>query len=290
MQNPSKMNSFPHWLKFKIPPTDGFTEVNSLTSTLKIDTVCKSALCPNRPECWSRKIATFLLLGDTCTRKCKFCGIKKGIPTLPDPLEKDKILHALETLQLNYIVLTMVTRDDLSDGGASHISEVVKYIKEKHPMKKVEVLVSDFGGNEIAIKTIIDAKPDVFSHNIETVERLCKIVRDPKCSYRLSLRVLETAKNLSSEVIIKSGFMVGLGETEEEILKSLTDLKEVGCKIVTIGQYLQPTKKNYPVIEFIHPEKFNFYSKWAKNNLNLTVLAGPEVRSSYQADFWCSQK
>ncbi|MCX8065462.1 MAG: lipoyl synthase [Candidatus Hydrogenedentes bacterium] len=289
MKNINGIHDFPQWLRFRAPSKGNGREVELLISTLKIDTVCKSALCPNRPVCWSRKIATFLLLGDTCTRNCKFCAVKKGIPLTPDPLEKEKILHALEILRLKYVVLTMVTRDDLPDGGAFHISEIVKHIRNKIPEIKIEVLVSDFGGNEESLKTILDSGPDVFSHNIETVERLCGVVRDRRCSYTTSLKVLETVNKLSPDTIIKSGLMLGLGEMEIEVLKTLRDLKNSGCKIVTIGQYLQPTKNNYPVKEFIQPDKFRFYSDWAKEKLGLAVIAGPEVRSSYKADFWYSE-
>lgn len=290
MNSVGSKNSFPPWLKFRVPDGKDKNEVAQLISTLNIDTVCESALCPNRGVCWSKKVATFLLLGNICTRKCKFCAVKKGIPLPPDPSEKDKILTAVKTLKLRYVVLTMVTRDDLPDGGASHISEVVKNIKYNIPELKIEVLTSDFGGNKDSIKIVLESMPDVFSHNIETVERLCKEVRDKKCSYRMSLKVLETAKNLSPDTIIKSGFMIGLGEEEKEIFITLEELKSIGCEIVTIGQYLQPTKNNYPVKEFVHPDKFKFYSQWAKEELNLTVIAGPEVRSSYQADFWVNEK
>ncbi len=278
---------FPHWIRFKVPNTDKIQQIHSLLEDMGIATVCKSALCPNRPECWSRKTATFLLLGDICSRHCSFCAVKKGKPTPPDPLEKDKILKAVEIMGLQYIVLTMVTRDDLPDGGAEHISNIVLSLKEKFPERKVEVLVSDFQGDISSLNTILNAKPDVFSHNLETVERLCPVVRDKNCAYRVSLNVLKKVKEISPLTKTKSGIMVGLGETRDEVIQTLKDLNSVGCSIVTIGQYLQPTSKQLPVSEFISPDEFHYYVQWARNNLPLKVIAGPEVRSSYLADFWC---
>ncbi len=278
---------FPDWIRFKIPDTGEVKQIHSLLENIGIATVCKSALCPNRPECWSRKTATFLLLGDICSRRCSFCAVKKGNPIALDPMEKDKILKAVELMGLQYIILTMVTRDDLPDGGAEHISNIVSSIKEKFPERKIEVLVSDFQGDTSSLHTILKAKPDVFSHNLETVERLCPVVRDRKCSYRLSLEVLKKVKEMSAEIKTKSGIMVGLGETQKEVLQTLIDLNNVGCSVVTIGQYLQPTSKQLAVSEFISPDEFRYYEQWAKDNLSLKVIAGPEVRSSYHADFWC---
>ena len=280
---------FPDWIRFKVPDTNEVKQVYSLLEEIGIATVCKSALCPNRPECWSRKTATFLLLGDICSRRCSFCAVKKGQPLPPDPFEKDKIIKAVKVMGLKYIILTMVTRDDLLDGGAKHISDIVISLKETFPERKVEVLVSDFQGNVSSLETILKAKPDIFSHNLETVERLCPMVRDKKCSYRVSLDVLKKAKEISPETKIKSGIMVGLSETRDEILQTLKDLDSIGCSIVTIGQYLQPTIRQLPVSDFISPDEFKFYEEWANNNLSLKVIAGPEVRSSYHADFWCKE-
>lgn len=281
--------SFPDWIRFKVPDTNEIKQVHSLLEEIGIATVCKSALCPNRPECWSRKTATFLLLGDICSRRCSFCAVKKGQPLPPDPLERDKIIKAVEIMGLQYIILTMVTRDDLLDGGAKHISDIVISLKENFPERKVEVLVSDFQGNLSSLETILKSKPDVFSHNLETVERLCPIVRDKKCSYRVSLDVLKKVKEISPETKTKSGIMVGLSETRDEVLQTLKDLDYIGCSIVTIGQYLQPTIRQLPVSDFIAPDEFKFYEEWANNNLSLKVIAGPEVRSSYHADFWCKE-
>ncbi|HOV32411.1 MAG TPA: lipoyl synthase [Candidatus Hydrogenedens sp.] len=285
----NKKSSFPSWIRFRIPESDELSNVHLFLDNMGISTVCRSALCPNRLECWSHKTATFLLLGEVCSRKCAFCAIKKGIPTPIDLQEKDKIIKAVEVMELQYIVLTMVTRDDLPDGGAGHIAEIVLELKHKFPERKVEVLVSDLQGNIISIKTIINSKPDVFSHNIETVQRLCPKIRDSKYSYSLSLEVLGKAKELSSKIKTKSGFMLGLGETNDEVLQTLKDLNNIGCSIVTIGQYLQPTKKQVPVVRFVTPDEFNFYTHWAEENLSLKVIAGPEVRSSYHADFWCKE-
>ncbi len=280
---------FPEWIRFKVPDTEDIKQVHSLLEHLQIATVCKSALCPNRPECWSRKTATFLLLGDVCSRRCTFCAVKKGSTLSPDPLEKDKILQAVEVMELQYIILTMVTRDDLPDGGAKHIAEIVSCLKKNHPERRVEVLVSDFQGNVSSLETILESKPDVFAHNLETVERLCSIVRDKRCSYSLSLNVLKKVKELSPEMKTKSGIMVGLGETKDEVLQTLNDLEDSGCSVVTIGQYLQPTPKQLPVSRFVSPDEFRFYENWAKENLKLKVISGPEVRSSYHADFWCRE-
>ena len=285
----NKKSSFPSWIRFRIPESGELSKVHLFLNDMGISTVCKSALCPNRLECWSRKTATFLLLGEVCSRKCSFCAIKKGTPTMIDLQEKDKIVKAVEVMELQYIVLTMVTRDDLPDGGAEHIAEIVIELKNKFPERKVEVLVSDFQGNVSSIKTIVDSKPDVFSHNVETVERLCSQIRDSKYSYNLSLEVLRKIRELSPEIKTKSGFMVGLGETNDEVLETLKDLDDIGCSIVTIGQYLQPTTKQVPVLKFVTPEEFRFYEDWAERNLSIKVIAGPEVRSSYHADFWCKE-
>ncbi len=285
----NKKSYFPSWIRFRIPESEELSKVHFLLNNMGISTVCKSALCPNRLECWSRKTATFLLLGEVCSRKCSFCAIKKGTPTPIDLQEKDKIIKAVEIMELKYIVLTMVTRDDLPDGGAGHIAEIILELKNKFPDRKVEVLVSDFQGNTSSIKTIIDSKPDVFSHNIETVQRLCSKIRDSKYSYNRSLEVLRKVKELSPEIKTKSGFMVGLGETNDEVLETLKDLDDIGCSIVTIGQYLQPTTKQVPVARFVSPEEFNSYKNWAEKKLSLKVIAGPEVRSSYHADFWCKE-
>lgn len=285
----NKKSYFPSWIRFRIPESEELSKVHFLLNNMGISTVCKSALCPNRLECWSRKTATFLLLGEVCSRKCSFCAIKKGTPTPIDLQEKDKIIKAVEIMELKYIVLTMVTRDDLPDGGAGHIAEIILELKNKFPDRKVEVLVSDFQGNTSSIKTIIDSKPDVFSHNIETVQRLCSKIRDSKYSYNRSLEVLRKVKELSPEIKTKSGFMVGLGETNDEVLETLKDLDDIGCSIITIGQYLQPTTKQVPVARFVSPEEFNSYKNWADKKLSLKVIAGPEVRSSYHADFWCKE-
>ncbi len=282
--------SFPDWIRFKIPDTETTKQIQFFLGNMEISTVCKSALCPNRPECWSHKTATFLLLGNVCSRRCSFCAVKKGQPGAPDTAEKNKILKAVEYMGLQYIILTMVTRDDLPDGGAKHISEVITSLKENFPDRKVEVLVSDFEGNIASLKTILETKPDVFAHNLETVERLCPIVRDKKCSYHISLDVLKKVKELYPEIKTKSGIMVGLGETKDEIFQTLKDLENVGCSIVTIGQYLQPTAKQLPVSHFLSPEEFHFFEQWAENNLTLKVIAGPEVRSSYHADYWCKER
>lgn len=283
-------NPLPHWLHFRANYSAESKYLNNILKDLQLNTVCQGALCPNKPICWARKTATFLLLGDTCTRHCHFCSVKKGKPLPPDPLEPDKIEKAVERLNLHYVVLTMVTRDDLPDGGASHVAKTVENLKEKHPNIKVEILVSDFLGNPESIKTILKSNPDVFAHNIETVNRLTKLVRDNKCSYERSIDVLKTAKEVNSSLQTKSGLMVGLGENHEEVLQAINDLYLVGCSIITIGQYLQPTKKQIPVQRFVHPSEFEQYKKWAAERYPITIIAGPNVRSSYLADIWCNNQ
>ncbi|RME61446.1 MAG: lipoyl synthase, partial [Candidatus Dadabacteria bacterium] len=250
----------PRWLKVKAPGSPTFLETRKLVKGLRLHTVCEEAHCPNIGECWSHRTATFMILGEYCTRRCHFCAVKDGTPeTLkpPDPLEPYRVGLAVKKLALKHIVVTSVDRDDLPDFGAEHFLRTTRAIKAHNPHCRVELLVPDFNGSFESIKTVMSGEVDVLNHNIETVPRLYKKVR-PKASYEQSLRILRWAKELKPEALTKSGIMVGLGETIDEILAVMDDLRENMVDIMTIGQYLRPTKKQMPVREFYTPEEFNF--------------------------------
>lgn len=255
---------------------------------LSLSTVCQEALCPNIDECWSGGgTATFMLMGDTCTRACRFCGVKTGNPQgILDKDEPYKVGQAISQMNLDYIVLTSVDRDDLPDQGAEHFALTIETIKENRPDMIIEVLTPDFSAQEELIKRVLRAKPDIFAHNIETVEELSPQVRDRRADYRQSLKVLEKIKALSPKQYTKTSLMLGLGESDEQILQSLKDLKSVGCDVITFGQYLAPTKRHarhLPVSEYIHPQKFDHWANVAKEMNFLYVASGPLVRSSYKA-------
>jgi len=258
-----------------------YSHVAHVLSNQKLHTVCQSAKCPNRHGCWSAGTATFMIMGDTCTRNCAFCGIANG---KPQPLEKDegaRIAEAVSSMKLDYVVITSVTRDDLPNGGADHFAGVIQHVKALKHKPAVEVLIPDFYGDPAALDLIIDAAPDVFNHNIETVERLQSMIR-PQASYRCSMRVLSyLAKNESH--LVKSGIMVGLGETDEEVLQTITDLANAGCRVLTIGQYLSPGKTSLPVQRYVSPDVFDFYGVEALKRGFKAVASAPMVRSSYQA-------
>lgn len=258
-----------------------------MLSELKLATVCQEALCPNIDECWGGGTATFMLMGDTCTRACRFCGVKTGNPKgVLDQEEPEKVGWAISQLDLSYIVITSVDRDDLPDQGAEHFARTIEVIKSNRPEMIIEVLTPDFSGEEKLIKRILDAGPEVFAHNIETVEALSRKVRDRRADYGQSLFVLETAKKLKPTQYTKTSIMLGLGETDQQVLQSLRDLKDVGCDVVTFGQYLAPTKRHarhLPVTDFIPPEKFDYWAQVAKEMNFLYVASGPLVRSSYKA-------
>jgi lipoic acid synthetase len=277
----------PEWLKIRYLENDHSKHISGLMAKHKLHSVCQSAHCPNRNECWAHGTATFMVMGEYCTRACRFCAVKTLAKPPPlDPEEPKKLAEAVQSLNLRYLVLTSVTRDDLEDGGAGHIAECVRQLKEKIPNLMVEVLVPDFRANEKAIQTIIGAQPDVVSHNIETVERLTPQVRDRRASYAQSLKVIQLYKGLSGgKLTTKSGIMVGLGEKEAEVLEAMKDLRGVGVEILTIGQYLQPTKtpRHLPVIEFVHPDQFAVYKKMGYELRFKYVASGPFVRSSYRA-------
>lgn len=277
----------PTWLKVRAPAGENYTRIKGMLGELKLATVCQEARCPNMGECWSGGTATFMLMGEVCTRGCRFCNVKTGNAKLGlppvDPFEPEKVAHSISKMNLNYVVITSVDRDDMPDQGSDHFARTVKTIKKLDPNLIVEILTPDFRGDENLIKHLAAAKPNVFAHNIETVERLTPSVRDPRAKYRQSLRVLQAVKEFDASLYTKSSIMLGLGETHDEVVQTLTDLRAVNCDVVTFGQYLQPTEKHLKVIEFISPEKFSEWQKIAENMGFLYVASGPLVRSSYRA-------
>ena len=271
----------PEWLKVRLPGSGRYAEVMKSVRSSQLHTVCQSARCPNVGECWERGTATFLILGDICTRGCGFCAVETGMSAPIDVSEPQRVADAVVLLGLKYAVITSVTRDDLADGGASLFAATIREIRERIPECKIEVLIPDFEGNEKALRLVCDAAPDVLNHNIETVYRLYPFVR-PQARYWRSLQLLSRARSLGMRT--KSGFMVGLGETREEVIRTMRDLREVGCELLTIGQYLQPTPACLPVIEFISPEVFGDYRAIGLDLGFHHVESGPLVRSSYHAD------
>lgn len=270
----------PVWLKTKIPGGKNYLTVKKIVNDNNLHTVCQEAFCPNLPECWSNNTATFMILGDTCTRNCKFCDVKNGIPSNPDDDEPNRVANAVKLMKLNYVVLTSPTRDDLSDGGAKIWAETIETIKSVNQHCKVEILIPDFNGNIKNLKTVINAKPDVVGHNLETSKSLYKKIR-PEANYQQSLKLLKSAKELGAT--IKTGIMVGLGEAENEIIKIMKDAHKSGVQYFTLGQYLQPSKENVKVKEFVTPEKFEYYKNEGLKIGFTHVESGPLVRSSYHA-------
>lgn len=274
----------PEWLKVRAPGSEKYVEIKALLRSLNLATVCEEARCPNIGECWGGGTATFMLMGEVCTRGCRFCSVKTGNPRGKiDNDEPEKVGYAISQMGLDYVVITSVDRDDLPDEGSGHFARTVATIKAHKPDLLVEVLTPDFKGNQEYIGKIVDAKPDVFAHNVETVERLQKRVRDPRAGYAQSLGVLEYVKKRDPTRFTKSSLMLGLGEKDEEILQTLKDLRAVDCDVVTFGQYLQPTRTKLPVEEFVTPEKFAEWQRIAEDMGFLYVASGPLVRSSYRA-------
>lgn len=274
----------PDWLKVRAPSGDNYAKIKEMAGNLKLATVCQEAKCPNIGECWSGGTATFMLMGEVCTRGCRFCNVKTGNPKGKiDEFEPEKVAHSIAQLSLDYVVITSVDRDDLPDQGAGHFARAITAVKKLNPKLIVEILTPDFRGDMDLVKVIVDSYPDVFAHNIETVERLSPSVRDPRAKYRQSLAVLQEVKNLNPKMYTKSSIMLGLGETDEEIIQALKDLRSVGCDVVTFGQYLQPTKRHLKVIEYVTPEKFKYWQTTAESMGFLYVASGPLVRSSYRA-------
>lgn len=271
----------PAWLKVKFPSERNFFFVSNTVKKKNLHTICRSAKCPNIAECWSNKTATFLILGDTCTRKCTFCAVKKGTPSPPSPDEARSVAEAASLLDLRYVVITSVTRDDLPDGGASFFAAAIRTVKRKIPGARVEALIPDFKGEAEALETVIKAQPDILNHNLETTESLYPQINRPRKNYRLSLEVLNKAKEMGAST--KSGLMVGLGEKEEEIIQSLSDLRNVSCELLTIGQYLQPSRAHSPVKKYYSPGEFEHLKRVALDIGFRDVVSGPLVRSSYNA-------
>ncbi|MEN0066547.1 MAG: lipoyl synthase [Myxococcota bacterium] len=274
----------PPWLKVRMPGSEPYHAIRKRARQLKLATVCEEARCPNIGECWGGGTATFMVMGDTCTRGCRFCAVKTAkFPDGLDPDEPLNVAQAIAELQLNYVVITSVDRDDLPDGGASHFAAVIEHTRRESPKTRIEVLIPDFGGNIGSLLTLMMAEPDVLAHNQETVKRLTHPVRDRKASYETTLEVLRNAKSMAPKGFTKSSLMVGLGETEDEMIEAMQDLREVGCDFLTIGQYLQPTKKHLAVEEFVHPDQFARYEQLGLEMGFRYVASGPLVRSSYKA-------
>lgn len=274
----------PSWLKVRAPSGENYTRIKGMLGDLKLATVCQEAKCPNMGECWSGGTATFMLMGEVCTRGCKFCHVKTGNPKgVLDPLEPEKVAYSIAQMDLEYVVITSVDRDDLPDQGSQHFARTIRTIKKLDSHVTVEILTPDFRGDRDCIETVVGSGPDVFAHNVETVERLQKSVRDPRANYQQSLGVLKMVKEVSPKTYTKTSLMLGLGETDEEILQTLKDLRTIDCDVITFGQYLQPTERHLKVIEYITPEKFAEWQKIAEDLGFLYVASGPLVRSSYRA-------
>ncbi len=273
----------PEWLRVKAPVSAEYAETRSLMREHNLVTVCEEAACPNIGECWAQKHATMMILGSVCTRACAFCNVATGRPDLLDPHEPENVGAAVAKLALRHVVITSVDRDDLDDGGALHFAQTITAIRAQSPGTTIEILTPDFLRKDGALEVVVEARPDVFNHNLETIRRLTPEVRSV-ATYDRSLSVLRKVKERSPGTFTKSGIMLGLGETEEELLEALGDLRAAGCNLLTLGQYLQPTKKHLPVVEFIHPDKFAEHKKTAEAMGFTYVASGPLVRSSYHAD------
>ncbi len=271
----------PEWLKVRLGNNRQFTEVRELVKDQRLHTVCESARCPNLGECWSRRTATFMILGDICTRSCTFCNIEVRKPVEYDLEEPQRVAEAVKRLKLRHAVITSVARDDLSDGGARMFAETIRQIRKHQPGCRIEVLIPDFKGDSSDLDTVLEARPDILNHNLETVERLQKPLR-VQATYKRSLSVLQHAKDKG--FITKSGIMVGVGEERHEISQTLKDLRAVGCDILTVGQYLPPTKLHYPIHRYYHPDEFAAIKEEALGMGFTHVESGPLVRSSYHAD------
>ncbi|MBI1756733.1 MAG: lipoyl synthase [Fimbriimonas ginsengisoli] len=272
----------PDWLTIRLPRPDTIKEVEGMMRAKSLHTVCESARCPNLPECWTKRTATFMILGDTCTRSCGFCAIKVGRGLEIDPDEPANVAQVANDLGLKHVVVTSVARDDLPDQGAGQFAATIRELHQASPFAIVEVLTPDFKGREPLIRVVTDAKPEIYNHNVETVERLQTIVR-PQAQYGRSLGVLEKVKEIDPAIYTKSGIMLGLGETRDEVVRTLQALRQVGVDAVTIGQYLRPTMRHLPVVEFIHPVVFKEYERIGEEIGFAFVASGPFVRSSYNA-------
>ena len=271
----------PEWLKIRLHRTAAYAEVRHIVESHALHTICSSGMCPNKAECWSRRTATFMILGDICTRGCRFCATRTGRPLPPDPGEPAEIAESVRLLGLRYVVVTSVTRDDLPDGGAAHWAECVRAIRKQNPDAAIELLIPDLDARPDLLDTVLASKPDIVGHNIETVERLTPQLR-ARAKYRTSLATLRHIAERGA--VAKSGIMVGLGESDDEVLQTLHDLRDAGVRIVTLGQYLRPTLEHYPVAAYITPEKFEWYRLQALDMGFDYCASAPMVRSSYLAD------
>lgn len=278
------MSNRPDWLKVRIPSGDNFFEVRRILRSHQLNTICEDAMCPNIAECWGKhKTATFMILGNICTRACAFCAVTSGRPTEYDLMEPARVAAAIADLKLRHAVITSVDRDDLKDGGAMIFAETVREIRKLDPDVKIELLTPDFQGSLDSVKTIIDSGPDIFSHNIETVRRLYPSIRF-KSDYTTSFGLLKAARGMASKIFIKTGIMVGLGETKEEILELLQHAVEAGVDILTIGQYLRPSMKHAEIKKYYHPDEFKEFGEIGRKLGIRWVFSGPLVRSSYHAE------
>jgi lipoic acid synthetase len=289
--NPAELKPrprLPEWLRIKLPTSDTFSHTRALLDELKLHTVCESAKCPNHWECWSKGTATFMIAGDRCTRACGFCAVSTAKPFALEADEPARVAEATRRMRLKHVVITAVARDDLADGGAEHFRKTIDEVRKLNPGIVIEVLVPDFNDSDAAIETVLAANPQIFNHNLETVRRLTPSVRH-RATYDRSLTVLRKVKARRGEsMFTKSGVMLGLGETEEELFAAMEDLRGAGCDILTLGQYLQPTIKHLPVVEFVSPEKFQQHGERARQMGFVHVASGPMVRSSYHADEFTS--
>jgi lipoic acid synthetase len=273
----------PEWLRIRIRADERQHEVEEILNRLSLHTVCEEACCPNRMECFGKRTATFMILGRTCTRNCTFCNVEKGSPQEVDPDEPAHVAQAVLELQLKHTVITSVTRDDLPDGGATHFARVVEEIRKLDKKNIIEVLIPDFQGNRDSLLTVIKSKPDIINHNLETVPRLYSTVR-PMAVYERSLQLISRISELDNGIYTKSGIMVGLGESGEEVEGVFRDLRSASCDILTVGQYLAPSRLHHPVVEYVHPDIFAEYGKRALKMGFRYVASAPLVRSSYQAE------
>ncbi len=283
-----KRPALPEWFKIRPPTTDAFAKIKSQLTATGLKTVCEEARCPNLAECWSGGTATIMLLGETCTRGCRFCAVKTGNPHQAiDELEPWKLAQTVKKMAensgLDYIVLTMVARDDLPDGGAAHLAKCIRAIHQETSHVLVEILISDLRGKESSLQTVLDSEPVVLAHNIETIDRLTKFVRDGRANYQQTLKVLENSKRLAPHIYTKSSIMLGLGETEEEVVQAMRDLRAVGVDMLTLGQYLPPSQNHISLKEYVHPDQFKKLEKIGLSLGFIYVASGPLVRSSYRA-------
>ncbi len=277
------MHKKPDWIRVKAPQSQGYHETHALVRDLKLKTVCEEAACPNIGECWTKKHATFMILGSVCTRACRFCNVATGRPDLLDPHEPERVAFAVKSMNLKHVVITSVDRDDLDDGGAEHFAQVIGAIRKETPGSTIEILTPDFLRKNGAVETVVAAKPDVYNHNLETVPRLYATVR-PGARYFQSLWLLSRVKEIDPTIFTKSGIMVGLGEDKGEIYQVMDDLRSAGVDFLTIGQYLQPTPKHHEVMRYVDPNEFEDYAKMARGKGFSMVSSSPLTRSSYHAD------